>query len=120
MNKALLLTMMLLFAPVVSAVDGQGQHKIHGIGGLSCSEYLVARGGMHGGTALFMDWLAGYVSAVNQATPLVYDAVGGVEPATMLEWLDGYCQTHQQNLFNDAAFNLLRQLEPLRLTEMPE
>ncbi|MCG2634463.1 MAG: hypothetical protein J4A00_05995 [Gammaproteobacteria bacterium] len=118
--KAGLVLLLLCFAPLAGAIDQQGQHKMHGIGSLSCAEYLVARRGVHGGTALFMEWLAGYVSAINQSTALLYDAAGGVGRETLLEWLDGYCQAHAQSLFGDAAFNLLYQLEPLRQIERPD
>ncbi len=90
----------------VQARDIDGQFAVFGAGGENCAGYLVAR--ERGGIAerWYVDWLGGYLSAVNNAAADTYDILGNRGFDDILAWLDGYCSVSPETNFTNAAADM--------------
>ena len=86
------------------ARDMDDQYAVFGVGGENCATYLVARD--QGGVAerWYHHWLAGYLSAVNNAGASTYNILGKKNMADILDWLEGYCAANPPiNFANGVA-----------------
>lgn len=90
----------------VRARDIDGQFAVYGAGSENCAAFLVAR--ERGGSAerWFLDWLSGYLSAVNNAGAGTYSILGNRRFADILAWLDGYCSVNPDINFTNAAADM--------------
>ena len=81
----------MLAATATPARDMDDQYAVFGVGAEDCAAYLVARD--RGGVAerWYHHWLAGYLSAVNNAGAATYNILGDKSMADILDWLEGYC-----------------------------
>ncbi len=76
---------------------------IYGAGFKSCSTYIGARRQQGADEAAFMDWLGGYVSAVNAFSLKTDNVLGSSELTKATLWVDDYCQAHPAVRFAAAA-----------------
>ena len=82
----------------------------YGAGFKSCSTYIEAREQQGADEAAFtdqtpfMDWFAGYVSAVNAFSLSTDNVLRGAGLTEAIQWIDSYCQAHPALQFAAAAY----------------
>jgi len=88
------------------ARDMDDQYAVFGVGAENCAAYLVARD--QGGVAerWYHHWLAGYLSAVNNAGASTYNILGEKSMADILDWLEGYCAANPNVNFSNAVADM--------------
>ena len=104
---SLLLILGLSHATITVAKDMDGQYAVFGVGAENCAAYLVARD--HGGAAerWYHHWLAGYLSAVNNAGASTYNILGSKSMSDILDWLEGYCAANPNTNFANATADMV-------------
>ncbi len=104
---SLLLILGLSHTPVSVAKDMDEQYAVFGVGAENCAAYLVARD--HGGAAerWYHHWLAGYLSAVNNAGASTYNILGSKSMSDILDWLEGYCAANPNANFANATADMV-------------
>jgi hypothetical protein len=75
----------------------------YGAGFRPCSLYLEARRERSPDEAAFMDWLSGYVSAVNAFSLSTDSVLGNSDITDAIQWVDDYCEAHSDVHFATAA-----------------
>jgi hypothetical protein len=81
----------------------------YGAGFKSCSTYIEAREQQGADEAAFtdqapfMDWFAGYVSAVDAFSLSTDNVLAGSDLTAAILWIDGYCQVHPAVRFAAAV-----------------
>ncbi len=103
---ALLLFTSLITTPARSR-DMDDQYAVFGVGAENCAAYLVARD--HGGAAerWYHHWIAGFMTAVNNAAAGTYNILGDKSMADALDWLEGYCAANPNENFTSAVADLV-------------
>jgi len=109
----------LLFTSAAQSRDMDDQYAVFGVGGENCAAYLVARD--HGGTAerWYHHWLAGFMTAVNNAAAGTYNILGENSMADILDWLEGYCAANPNVNFSNAVADLVSILYEQRQNMAP-
>jgi len=88
-------TVLLLCAVLLVAVTpAHGKVVTYGTGLKSCEAYLAAKEEQGGDEVAFVDWLSGYVSAVNALSNHVNNILGNTNLQDTVFWLGNFCQTH--------------------------
>ncbi len=111
MNRTSLFSLLLLpglmHALPSAARDMDDQYAVFGVGAENCADYLVARD--RGGAAerWYHHWLAGYLSAVNNAGASTYNILGNKSMADILDWLEGYCAASPNVNFANAVTDMV-------------
>ena len=77
------------------AVDQSGNYAIWGKGQKSCFRYLKERTGDE--NQAYREYLMGYLTAYNAATPETYSISGNMNLDEIIAWLDDYCDTNQMH-----------------------
>jgi hypothetical protein len=96
-----------LFVSAAVARDMDGQYAVFGVGGEDCATYLVVRDRADEVERWYHDWLAGYLSAVNNAGASTYNILGTKSMADILDWLEGYCAANPNSNFANAAADMV-------------
>ena len=105
---ALLLVLGGLIGPLsTSARDMDDQYAVFGVGAENCAVYLVARDQGGVGERWYHHWLAGYLSAVNNAAASTYNILGAKSVADILDWLEGYCAANPNINFSNAVADMV-------------
>lgn len=97
----------LLLASVAVARDMDGQYAVFGVGAEDCATYLVARDRAGPAERWYHHWLAGFLSAVNNAGANTYDIRGDKNVADLLDWLEGYCAARPRSNFANAVADMV-------------
>ncbi len=108
-----------LAATAIQARDMDDQYAVFGVGGEDCASYLVARD--RGGIAerWYHHWLAGYLSAVNNAAASTFNILGDKSMADVLDWLEGYCAANPNINYSNAVADMVAILYPDRRNIAP-
>lgn len=85
------------------ARDMDDQYAVFGVGAENCAAYLVARDQSGIAERWYHHWLAGYLSAVNNAGASTYNILGEKSMADILDWLEGYCAANPNINFSNAV-----------------
>ena len=91
----------------VGLANDQKRGVIWGSGGNSCGAYVLS-GQRPAERARYMQWVAGYLSAVNVRTPHVYSIVPGNNLDGVAIWLDNYCKAHPVDILLNGIEHLLK------------
>ncbi len=84
-----------------------------GLGNLSCKSFVKDD---ETGTAYYMSWLAGYMSAYNYLQEDTYSIVSKSKTVNQMEsWLKDYCTVNGDETFERATRNLLSSLKYFRI-----
>ena len=102
------------------ARDMDDQYAVFGVGGENCAVYLVARDQAGVAERWYHHWLAGYLSAVNNAGANTYNILGEKSMADILDWLEGYCAANPNINFANAVADMVSILYPDRLNMAPD
>lgn len=97
---------LMLFSLPLAAKDSDEQFAVFGVGAENCAAYLVARDKGGQVERWYHHWLAGYLSAVNNAAANTYDILGDKSMADVLDWLEGYCSVNPNMNFTNAVSEL--------------
>jgi len=96
-----------LCVSAVLARDMDGQYAVFGVGGEDCATYLVSRDRAGKVERRYHHWLAGYLSAVNNAGASTYNILGAKSMADILDWLEGYCAVNPNSNFANAVADMV-------------
>ncbi|HFD81409.1 MAG TPA: hypothetical protein ENK05_13625 [Gammaproteobacteria bacterium] len=91
----------------VSGRDMDGQYAVFGMGAENCATYLVARDRADVSERWYHRWLAGYLTAVNNAAASTYNILGDKSMADILDWLEGYCAANPNVNFANAVADMV-------------
>jgi hypothetical protein len=97
----------LLLVSAATARDMDGQYAVFGVGGEDCATFLVARDRAGEVERWYHHWLAGYLSAVNNAGASIYNILGEKSMADILDWLEGYCAANPNSNFANAVADMV-------------
>jgi len=108
-----------LLASAAQSRDMDDQYAVFGAGAENCAAYLVARD--QGGVAerWYHHWLAGFMTAVNNAAAATYNILGDKSMADILDWLEGYCAANPNVNFSIAVADLVSSLYDERQNMAP-
>ncbi len=96
-------TLLTLFAlAFLFATTAQAAAPVFGPGGLPCSKYNQSTGA---DKDAFRYWGQGYLSGVNSMKG--FDLTRGKDQATVLTWIDQYCQSNPTSSYNGAVDSLI-------------
>lgn len=100
----------LFVSTVGMARDVNDNYAVFGIGSDSCEEYLDARYRGGADELIYVEWIAGHLSAYNLLLDNTYNILGRTSPFDFMAQLDAWCRQHR-----DAAFTvaIARQMEDL-------
>ena len=101
------------------ARDMDDQYAVFGVGAENCATYLVARDRGDVAERWYHQWLAGYLSAVNNAGASTYNILGEKSMADVLDWLEGYCAANPNFNFANAVADMAAILYPDRQNIAP-
>lgn len=101
------------------ARDIDGHFAVLAPGGDTCGTYLAARSEGAERQQRYVNWLSGYLSAFNQIVASTYNVLGDKSPDEILKQLDGWCASHERELFVSAAAAVTRQLYDSRANLSP-
>jgi len=104
------LLLCLSWVPPVSAADQAGRFVLKGAANASCSDYLNAYEDKPGGFLLYLGWLGGYITGVNQYRHNTYDVTSWESMGLLAASLHSYCSSHQSASFFGASQRLVEAL----------
>ena len=109
----------IFLAPLSGICDStDGHYTVYGPGNDSCGKFLEARRNKN--DAIYATWAAGYVTAINHASPATYDILGKSDSHGAVVWLENYCHQNPLKKFASAVETLVDELYPRRTTQAPE
>lgn len=109
----------MLSMPAATARDIDDQYAVFGVGADNCAAYLVARDQAGVAERWYHHWLAGYLSAVNNAGASTFNILGEKSMADILDWLEGYCAANPNMNFSNAVADMVGILYQDRLNIAP-
>jgi hypothetical protein len=98
-----------IFLTLSSSVSWSRHPSLLGSGYRSCENWTTEREGKTDRSYQFVQWILGFITAVN-----VYvlqhddDVTNGADNKELLEWIDNYCRAHPLVRIEDAAEELLK------------
>lgn len=110
----------LLLSSACDARDIDDQYAVFGVGAENCATYLVARDHGGGMEQWYHHWLAGFLTAVNNAGASTYNILGEKSMADILDWLEGYCMANPNMIFSNAVADMTAILYPDRQNIGPQ
>lgn len=99
---------------VLQAADRDGHYVVKGAGTASCADYADAYDDKAGDFLLYLGWLGGYLTAVNEYRAETYDIAAWESVGLLAEYLDGHCERHPDQQLSNAARQLVKGLAPDR------
>ena len=91
-----------LFAPLSGlGRDADGLYAVVGIGNHACGQFVEARRQRR--DVAYVDWLGGYVTAVNAVSDETFNIMGHTEFAGLMVWIEQYCSQHTLHPFARAV-----------------
>jgi hypothetical protein len=112
MTRYLILLSQLLLAVCAAPLARADAVTTYGVGLEPCRVYLDARDGSITTQVAFVDWLGGYVSAVNRTSNHRNNILGLGDLKVMLDRLDEYCRARPELHFAEAASLLVLAAKP--------
>lgn len=110
----------MLVTATTEARDMDDQYAVFGVGADNCAAYIVAleRGGI--AERWYHHWLAGYLSAVNNAGAATFNILGDKDMGDILDWLEGYCTANPNTNYANAVADMVAILYPDRHNMAPD
>lgn len=82
--------------------SAQAAVNIYGPGGMTCARYTQSS---PSDKDAFKYWGQGYLSGINSMKG--FDITRGKDQATVLQWIDNYCQANPQSSYNGAVDSMI-------------
>ncbi len=116
MRVVLAILATVLGAAAAQAADPDGRYQLLGAGTVTCQAYTNATEEQRVYAAT---WWAGYITAMNRATPDTYHLMGETPPEQVNEMLRKYCGDNPNDRFAIAVHKVVEQLYPKRTRKKP-
>lgn len=98
-SPLLLLLGLIIAATPAAAADSQKRFAPRGVGLANCEQFLKALNERQENVYLIGGWIEGYVSAVNQLTPGLFDAVPWQSTESLVALVKQNCQQNPKERF---------------------
>lgn len=107
----------LIAGPSVHAADSAGQFALKGAARTNCERFVEVR--VKGGEdyALFLGWLDGYITGLNQVRPETFDIAPWESAAFLASLIEHHCAKHPDDEFIGVVLSIFRELEDKRLRQ---
>jgi hypothetical protein len=106
-----------LAATAVRAADEEGSFAIKGAGVETCAAYLAARDRNPAAHAMFLGWLEGYLTAVNELSPGVFDVAFWRERGLLGALLEVNCRGEPDQRYGVVVRAMVKELKRSPLEE---
>ena len=116
----LLLLLGLAAAGSAFGVTPERRFAVKGVGRATCSRFLEAQQERNAEYPVYGGWINGYLTALNQTQPEVFDLVSWQTTDTLARSLRAHCRQHPDKLFYLAMIEMARALAPHRLVDESE
>ncbi len=107
----------LIAGPTVHAADGAGQFALKGVASTKCERFVEARAKGAVDYALFLGWLDGYITGLNQVRPETFDIAPWESAALLASVIEHHCAKHPDDKFIDVVLSIFATLEDKRLRQ---
>lgn len=97
------------------AVDQNGAYW--GFSGITCGQFIDDR--VHKTDTVDRWWLAGWLSAWNDATPNTFNLLGSDDLSGAMLWIENWCRQNPLKSMSEGARELVNVLYPTRQTKAP-
>lgn len=113
----LALVLMIVAEQPLSARDKDGSFAVKGVGNESCAALLQAFKEKKPGVEAYINWLEGFLTGLNDATPQTYDTAPWQSPVILFELTARYCDQNREARLIQAAKAVELVLRPYRLAQ---
>ena len=100
-----------------SAADRGGQFAIEGAGLGTCDAFVKSRAAKNNAYFVFVGWMDGYLTAVNQYSPDTFDITPWESTDLLAALIDRHCKNSPQDNFFRVANSIVIELREERLRE---
>ena len=108
--------LLLLASPLTLAADAEGRFAVKSAGGTKCSQFIEAiKSKDQNRIALYVGWLAGYLSAANQLNTDTFDLAAWQDMRTLTALLTRHCDRNADVRFGAATAQMINALKQNRL-----
>jgi hypothetical protein len=108
---------LLLAAPAAQAADDKGRFAVKGPGLVTCKQLLEPKAEREQEAAYFFGgWLLGFVTAQNQHLKDTYDLASWVGDESLYGMVRNHCSKRPDDRLAEVALQLVRFLQPQRLS----
>lgn len=101
----------------LAARDKNGSFAVKGVGNETCAALLQAFKDKKPGVEAYINWLEGYLTGLNDATPQTYDTAPWQSPVILFELTARYCDQNKEARLIMAAKAIEQLIRPFRLAE---
>ncbi len=99
------------------AADSGGQFAVEGIGGSTCESFVTAKSESSDAYWMFLGWLDGYMTGINQYAPETYDITPWQTQKLLAALFEKFCATNPGAKFFAVANRMIVELRDDRLRE---
>ncbi len=99
------------------AADSGGQFAVEGIGGSTCESFVTAKSESSDAYWMFLGWLDGYMTGINQYSPETYDITPWQSQNLLAALFEKFCATNPGANFFAVANKMIAELRNDRLRE---
>jgi hypothetical protein len=120
--KRLAATAVLALAiPATHAADADGRFAVKSVGGTKCSQFVEAmKTKNQGQIALYVGWIAGFISASNQLQESTFDLAAWQDMRTLTALLHRHCDRNADLRFGAAVAQMANAMKTDRLQARSE
>ena len=99
------------------AADSGGQFSVEGIGGSTCESFVTAKSESSNAYYMFLGWLDGYMTGINQYAPETYDITPWQSQNLLAALFEKFCAKNPGANFFAVANKMIVELRDDRLRE---
>lgn len=113
----LALALLTIASQPLSARDKDGSFAVKGVGNETCAALLQAFKEKKPGVEAYINWLEGFLTGLNDATPQTYDTAPWQSPVVLFELTARYCDQNKEARLIQAAKAVEEVIRPWRLAQ---
>jgi hypothetical protein len=114
---AVTLALVFSVSAAAEARDKDGSFAVKGVGNETCGALLQAFKEKKPGVEAYINWLEGFLTGLNDATPQTYDTAPWQSPVILFELTARYCDQNREARLIQAAKAVEEVLRPFRLVQ---
>ncbi|MCS6879053.1 MAG: peptidoglycan-binding protein [Geminicoccaceae bacterium] len=99
------------------ARDKDGSFAVKGLGNETCGALMQAFKEKKPGVEAWINWLEGYLTGLNDATPQTYDIASWQSPVVLFELTARYCSQNESHRLIQAAKAIEDLIRPFKLAQ---
>lgn len=111
------LALSLLAISPLYARDKEGSFAVKGLGNETCGALMQAFKEKKPGVEAWINWLEGYLTGLNDATPQTYDIAPWQSPVVLFELTARYCSQNEDHRLIHAAKAIEELIRPFKLAQ---